>query len=209
MMPEGTLSNSEVEMRENSIRLEVAHMLRIQGFNDYHPPDMARSANLTADSAPGRPDLFFLNTKGPTVVVEVKVIEPKARIEPWFDPQHISNNQRKWLDWWVFGRQGQGYIAIGTIFGTPRRLWLIPWLNWDLLEKALADKQSQNMSPPAIIPPARVAISDLEIMRIYECEWKGKGIWELPMGHPVKEIATLKHDKNQYVEKSFRFQEII
>lgn len=202
-----TDADLEESMKEDAIRSEIQHMMREIGFDDYHPPDMRAVTNLTSGKAPGRPDIFCLNPAGPTVVIEVKRISPLVREEPWFDPEKISNNQRDWLDWWTYGRLGKGYIGIGTTFGKPRRLWIIPWDNWNLLEHKISSRQAENMSPPMALPAARITITDLELMKAFECEWKGSGIWQLPEFHPIYLVPTMIHNKNQFVVQSFRYTE--
>lgn len=97
------------------------------------PPKWDRSQIAFA-----KPDIYNLNPKGPSVVIECKWIESKKRIDPWFDPASIRDNQRKWLDAWAFQAEGPAYIGIGSF--EPKRLWLIDWYRWVEMERMLGEK---------------------------------------------------------------------
>jgi hypothetical protein len=175
------------------------------GFWDYHPPDdtpIATPAQISTiiktlkldpkvfgiivnilkpptwkreSVSLSRPDIYALNPFNMTAVIEVKIIEPKVKIEPWFDPAKISDGQRAWLDMWCYDANGHGYLAIGTIEGS-RRLWIYPWEHWVNLEKKLGEKDID----------FRIKISDLsnewELTRV-------TGGWQLPNFHPLLAIV--------------------
>ena len=216
-------------MQEKDIRLEIQVLMRSLGFWDYHPPDdtpvvtptqiekiidtfhlpkNAWGILLNIFKLPefrretismARPDIFCLNPFGRTAVIEVKIIEPKVKIEPWLNPRKISNGQRDWLDRWSYDADGLGFLAVGTI-ETPRRLWIVPWKEWDTMEKRIAERQ------PIVteIPDFRINISDL--LADYELK-KITGGWALPLFHPLLGEAMVNelHWKKNPI--SFRFEE--
>jgi len=212
-------------MDEAALRLEIQHLLRKMGYWDYHPPDDTPVATptqinqiLKALSLPtskygviqnilkpptwkresismARPDIYGLNPTGPTVVIEVKRIDPKAKIEAWFDPANISDGQRAWLDMWCYDADGQGFLGIGTI-ESPRRMWIYPWKNWVEMEKRLGEKDLH----------FKITLSDLSE------EWeliKVTGGWDLPSFHSLLSMAFPNSSPSLYIGKtqphSFRF----
>lgn len=114
-------------MDEADIRLEMQHAIRKIGFDDHHPEDSRQTGR-------GRPDIFGLNPIDRTIVIEVKKIEEKKRVDSNLYFKEISNSQRKWLDWWVHDRTGAGFLGLGTVFGKPRQMWIIPWHRWAAFE---------------------------------------------------------------------------
>jgi len=175
-------------MNETQLRTEIQHLVDSLGFWHFHPPD-------TGPTESARPDIFCLNPRGVTVVIEVKRIEPKAKIEPWFDPANISDGQRQWLDNWYF-KMGMGFLGIGTI-EAPRRLWIIPWQSWVEMETRLCEKDLN----------FRINLSDLspefELARI-------TGGWQLPNFHPLLPLALVltcpPRSTKEWNEKKFSFR---
>ena len=213
-------------MHEKEIRQEVQRLMRSLGFWDYHPPDDTPVATpaqiqkiITTFKLPAnahgiiynifsppefrrekismsRPDVFGLNPFARTVVIEVKAIEPKVRVEPWLDPKAISDGQRDWLDRWCYDAGGLGFLAVGTL-QDPRRLWIVPWKEWVIMEKQLATKAGD-------ILKFKIGIGDLYVD--YECK-KITGGWALPLFHPLLGEAMF-YDLNWKKEPiSFRFEE--
>jgi hypothetical protein len=139
-----------------------------------------------------------MNPKGGSFVIEVKTLEAKARVVPWFDPAIISNSQRKWLDRW-YTRGGRGYLGLGTSDLGKRRLWIIPWGKWFAFENAIfgAEKIVQGVE----IPKLRISVDDLDgCFKEYECEWHiiknhkyPNSPWTLPLGHPLLNQTWLSH----------------
>jgi hypothetical protein len=208
-------------MNEANIRLEVQHVIRALGFWDYHPPDdnyderinkiistfhldkwknaffMIKNILFPRGQAvaPGRPDIYGLNPRGLTCVIEVKTIEPKVNIEPWFNPAMISDKQRNWLDAWCIEAMGSAFLAIGTL-EQPRSLWIIPWEWWVNLENRL-QKQNAEMKVTLSMLPEEFRLSKIS------------GGWELPLYHPLLGMATPSSSPNKLQWKkaySLRFE---
>lgn len=175
-------------MNEEHIRVEIQHLVNSLGFWHHHPAD-------TGPTESARPDIFCLNPRGVTVVIEVKRIEPKVKIEPWFDPANISDGQRQWLDNWYF-KLGLGFIGIGTI-EAPRRLWIIPWQAWVEMEVKLCEKDTF----------FRINLSNLD--EEFELE-RIAGGWKLPLYHPLLPLAleTTRPPRSthEWNEKKFSFR---
>jgi hypothetical protein len=212
-------------MEEKTLRLEVQHLLRDLGFWDYHPPDdtpIATPAQIativkTLKLAPNafgiiqnilkppswrresvslsRPDIYGLNPKGPTVIVEVKLMQPKVKIEPWIHPSLISDGQRAWLDAWCYEADGHGFLAVGTS-DTPRQLFIVPWPEWVKMEKELA----------TITFDFHIKASNIEPEYALKKVTNG---WELPLYHPLLGLASEATSPNRIIGKtpaySFRF----
>jgi hypothetical protein len=172
-------------MDEASIRREVSLALRAMGFTDYHPPDIAKMG--MADFESGRPDLIGVNPVGPSIYVEVK--HTANTQNDYFDPRLISYGQRRWLDWWVYTRQGPGFLAIGTL-RMPRRLWIIPWNAFVPIEKELA---SYGEDPTQIPSHMYIASTFYEAFSLYEFAMKTdqytfKRVWQPLYRHPLEDI---------------------
>lgn len=178
-------------MEEEYIRSEVQHAIREAGFDDYHPPDIKQTET-------GRPDVFGLNPRDACIVIEVKKMDELVRVEPWIPFSIISDSQRNWLDWWYVDRKGLCFIAIGTTFGSPRRLWVIPWERWVAYEKW--------KSPDG--KDARAELCDLDkYFQKYELIWKGSRVWEFKTGHPIYDIAVRYHSEDDWTTQfSYRFE---
>lgn len=189
-------------MNEEKLRGEVQRMLRDIGFNDYHPPDISFTGANIGGVSMGRPDIYCLNTVGPSIIVEVKTI-PELKIkEPWFDPSKISDKQRRWLDWWCFGRHGEAFLAIGTTW-SPRALWVIHWAAWNHMENNVSILEGNYPNPPKRIP-----INAIEKAAPYsKALWQIGGGWKLEVDHSIMTIPVLKHDKKQWTTVSFRYEE--
>jgi hypothetical protein len=202
-------------MLEEKLRGEVQRMLRTIGFNDYHPPDLSFKGAPINGVSVGRPDIYCLNTMGPSIVCEVKTIQPLVKKEPWFDPSKISDKQRAWLDWWTYGRKGAGFLAIGTTW-SPRAMWLVPWRAWVDLEYKIAERDSAPISPDPndqravtmeFYPPTRITLSDIDnSFTLYQCEWVVGGAWYPKSHHPINTIPTMLHLKEQWCTMSYRYE---
>ena len=172
-------------MNEAAIRLEISHTLNGVGFCAYHPPD-----RFAEDG--GRIDIYALNPVGPTIVVEVKDIQAKSRIEEYLDPREISVSQRRWMDWWTWGRGGQAYLGLGTVT-RPRRLWIIPWDKWNQAEREqllkcdnlLGNCLESLRMPIRVIEKIGWSLSNPK--GPYELSWN-KGRWTFQDTHPIMNI---------------------
>ena len=187
-------------MNEDTLRMELQRSMMLAGLEYHHPEDSKRT-----DS--GRPDILSISG----AVIEVKKIEETSRIEPWFDPKKISKPQRRQLDYYSFGRGIQTYLAIGTTFGRPRRMWVIPWKMWVALEFRLVDELvSDNplMIKPIAIEKFRILISKLEVFKEYEMVWTGKSVWKFPFAHPILMLSNIRLE-SEWEPHSIRFEEII
>ena len=217
-------------MLEKDIRLEVQHVLRSLGFWDFHPADdtpvatpaqiaqIIKACGLSQDKfgvirnilqpptwkresiSMARPDIYGLNPSGKTVVIEVKKIEPKVKIDPWLDPADISDGQRAWLDMWCYDAKGEGFLGVGTI-EAPRRLWIIPWMEWVDMEKRLGETSLH----------FKITLTDLDAVSKGDYELKKiTGGWELPEFHPLLGLALETSSPTLYIGKtsphSFRFK---
>jgi hypothetical protein len=169
--PDDTPVATEAQFKEV---IKVFHLEKF--YNDamaalkkiFAPPTWRREKVAT-----GRPDLFFMNPRGWSSVIEVKAIEPMKRDEPYFNPKMISDKQRRWLDAWTCQSDGIGLIAIGTK-DQPRRLWIWPWEEYIKIEKAMEGQKILIHIFPAE----------------YECTWvTGEG-WRLPEFHPLLAHCT-------------------
>lgn len=132
----------------------------------------------------GRPDILVLNTRGPSIVVEVKVLNLKRQKSFSFD--NVTPEQFKWLSWWT-ADGGQGYLALGTVGVRPRRLWLVDWAWW----RALADSvgEVQNSLPYVAGKGFSKVLQERgwdmdRLLEQYELERKTGG-WVLPPGHSL------------------------
>lgn len=164
------------------------------GFDDHHPEDSKQTGR-------GRPDIFGLNSIERCIVIEVKGIAEKKRVDPYLNFNEISDSQRRWLDWWVWDRLGAGYIGIGTYFGSPRQLWIIPWQRWVKYEYYKFQKDKVYKAP----------VPDIEqYFHRYKMIWiGGENKWQMPEDHPIAKIRTWYHDKGEWQEEhSFRFDKI-
>jgi len=174
-------------MKEEDLRMEIQRSMTKAGLEWYHPAD-------TGFTEVARPDI--LSVSG--CVIEVKRIDEKVRIEPWFDPKMIPNRQRRQLDYYSYGRGFQTYLAIGTTFGRPRRMWVIPWKLWATLERELMVENEVDAEK------LRIPISELECFSQYELKWLGKGIWDFRIAHPILMLAIPRKD-GEWEPKSIRF----
>ena len=193
-------------MEEKTLRLEIQHLLRASGLWDYHPPDdtpVATGAQIVqilkafgADNSKygvvrnilqpptwrreavsmARPDIFGLNPVERTIVIEVKMMDPKKKVEPWIHPKMISNGQRQWLDNWVFRSGGAGFIGIGTA-DAPRQAWIVPWEDWVKMENELH----------ILVDDFHIKVSNIPVA--YELT-RVTGGWEFPAFHPVLMYAS-------------------
>ena len=173
-------------MLEAKIRMELQRSMMLAGLEYHHPEDSKRTDT-------GRPDILCING----AVVEVKKIDELIRKEPWFDPTKISNTQRRQLDYYCFGRVFLTFLAIGTTFGNPRRLWVIPWTDWVAMEYALQYKNPDKF---------RIQLSDLESFTEYEMTWGKGSLWTFPTDHPILKVAMPRHE-NEWQPISIRFLE--
>jgi hypothetical protein len=197
-------------MNESAIREEVQHMFRDLGWNDYHPPDVAFKGAPVGGVSMGRPDIYLLNTSDASIVCEVKTFTQVKTIELYFDPNRISNKQRRWLDWWVYGRTGAGYLAIGTLV-RPRRLFLVPW-SW-YVEQEFFQRNREAMTwelDPSTLDehiglPKKMPISLFEMVS-WECIWSNGG-WTIPSGHGIHNFKTILHKPEQWHTVSLRMEE--
>jgi hypothetical protein len=211
-------------MDEADIRLGVQHLMNSLGFWPYHPPDdtpvatpaqiqnIIKTFNLDGNAfgkihnilkpptwrresvSLSRPDIYGLNPRGPTAVIECKVFQPKVKIEAWIHPSIISDGQRQWLDTWHYQADGHGFLAIGSL-DQPRRLWVVPWEEWVQMEKELAEKVVDfHIKESNLLP-------DYELVKITDG-------WQLPDYHPLLPLALETSSPNRLDWKkqySFRF----
>ena len=161
----------QIQQIIQACRITVANAFGIIR-NILMPPEWRRDKISLA-----RPDIYGLNPRGYTAVIEVKLMAEKKKIEPWIHPNVISIGQRQWLDNWVFNSSGPGFLAIGTA-DTPRRLWVVPWGDWVEMEHKLHE----------LSPDFHIKVSNLEDH--WECKWITGGKWELPLYHPLLGMAT-------------------
>ena len=176
-------------MKEEDLRMEIQRSMTKAGLEWYHPAD-------TGFTEVARPDI--LSVSG--CVIEVKRIDEKVRIEPWFDPKMIPNRQRRQLDYYSFGRGFPTYLGIGTTYGKPRRMWVIPWRLWSLLEDELI--VANEVKPEDL----RIPISEIERFYQYELDWQGKGVWGFNVDHPILLLAKIRTN-HEWDVKSIRFPE--
>jgi hypothetical protein len=195
-------------MLEESVREEVQKMLRAKGWNDYHPPDIAFKGAPVGGVSMGRPDIYLFNTVGPSSVCEVKTFTRVKVIETYLDPSRISNKQRRWLDWFTFGRKGVGLLAIGTL-DTPRQLFLVPWAQYVIEEVAQANREAkelgedlENFDIDKFGPPKKMPISIFQ--RVPWTCTKIKDGWDMDPTHPFLDIPTMPHAKEQWNAVSLR-----
>jgi hypothetical protein len=198
-------------MLEADIREEVQKMLRDLGWNDYHPPDIAFKGAPVGGVSMGRPDIYLFNTVGPSSVCEVKTFTRVKTIELYLDPSRISNKQRRWLDWFTYGRGGMGLLAIGSL-EQPRRLFLVPWsryveeevfqINREALEEGF---NTDTIDIATCGVPKKMGISLFE-REGWECAWQS-GHWSVNLEHPILKITTLPHNKEQWNTISLRIKE--
>lgn len=178
-------------MKEADVRREVFRLLhRDLGLWPITQTDAAKCPKCHALVKPpiGRPDILVLNTRGPSTVIEVKVLNLSQQKSFAFD--NVTPEQHKWLSWWAADR-GLGYLAIGTVGVRPRRLWLIDWAYWRSLTEDVSEFQN---SLPYIA--GKGFSKDLQelgwdmdrLLSNYELERKTGG-WILPPGHSLLGIA--------------------
>jgi len=175
---------------EAKIRIEIQNMLVEAGLEYYHPADTGFTENA-------RPDILSVNKHG-GIVIEVKIIEKKKRIEPWFDPKKIPNRQRRQLDYYCWDRHINTYLAIGTTFGKPRRIWLVEWYLWVEMEKQLVELNEGSLD-------FRINMSDLVNRNFQELIWNTGGKWTLPWDHVLLLKALPRI--NEWIPRSIRFPE--
>lgn len=193
-------------MHEDIVRMELQQTLLKLGFNPIHEPDGARTVR-------SRPDIYCLSAVGPSSVFEVKRVEPPKTIEAWFSPLQIQDTQRQWLDWWVFGRGGHGFICI-CFLTKPRRYFVVPWQSYVSTEKFLYEVLANENSKLEKPQPFKLGISEFEkLPKSYELDWVPgtngtKGGWKFREGHPVLSIPVKPHPaKGYHIDPvSFRFE---
>jgi hypothetical protein len=197
-------------LNEADIRQEVQRMLRAIGWNDYHPPDITFKGAPVGGVSMGRPDIYLFNSVDVSAVCEVKTFVKVKKIEPYFNPEHISNKQRRWLDWWVYGRNGIGMLAIGSL-DRPRRLFIVPWEDYVIDEFFQRNREARendvdiNTLNDFIGLPKKMPISIFE-NNVYECDWTKEG-WILKSTHPLNRFKTIPHSENQWKNVSLRMEE--
>ena len=186
-------------------------MFRGIGWNDYHPPDVSFKGAPTGGVSMGRPDIYLLNTKGPSAVCEVKTFQDVKVVELWLEPAHISNKQRRWLDWWTYGRNGLGYLAIGSV-KAPRRLFVVPWEDYVELEFFQRNREAMEKEIDPITLdedlglPKKMPVSLFET-KFYECSWEtGKG-WHFHPSNPILQVPLKLHEKEHWNTVSLRMEE--
>ena len=198
-------------MLEADIREEVQKMLREAGWNDYHPPDIAFKGAPVGGVSMGRPDIYLFNTVGPSAVCEVKTFTRVKTIETYLDPSKISNKQRRWLDWFTYGRKGMGLLAIGTL-DRPRQLFLVPWERYveqevfQINREALDEGFNSDTIDLATIGVPKKMLIHLFEQPSWECTWTKEG-WKMHLDHPLLKIPTMPHVKEQWNAVSLRIQE--
>ena len=200
-------------MNEASIRMEVQRMFREIGWNDYHPADISFKGAPVGGVSSGRPDIYMFNSVDVSAMCEVKTFTQVKTIELYFDPTRMSNKQRRWMDWWVYGRNGVGMIAFGTLV-QPRRLFIVPWKDYVQEELFQRNREWQNLvtlgENPAPLDdalglPKKMPISCFEKLG-WECGWD-HGKWTM---HPAAEILkfkTVPHSKEHWSTVSLRMEE--
>ena len=155
----------------------------------------------------GRPDILALGTSHKSLVIECKMVPPPARegAAPTFELASIEPKQRRWLTQydkdsrpWDSDDIYRSYLALCTSTGTagsintPRRAWLIPWMDWLLFEFALDDvKQGHKSIPlynkkgqPRALQTAGFCLIDR--LTQYELEWwPNEEWWIKESDHPL------------------------
>lgn len=197
-------------MNEAHIREEVQKMLRGIGWNDYHPPDISFKGAPVGGVSMGRPDIYLFNSVDVSAMCEVKTFTQVKTIELYLDPTRISNKQRRWMDWWVYGRNGAGYLALGTL-EAPRRLFLVPWKDYVQEEFLQRSREATNKGIDSttldenIGLPKKMPIHLFEKLSL-ECAWE-KGIWLIHPAHDIQRFKTFPHEKKHWDTISLRMEE--
>lgn len=170
-------------MQEAKVRQEIYRMLGTMGYWPVRGRDTIVCSRCGNHMHPpiGRPDILVLSPKGTNSVVEVKVVNMKR--DKAFALDKIRDEQRSWLTSW---RQdgGMGFLAIGTVNVRPRRLWLIPWVLWEMIEDALGIdcKKSIPVDLTTYSRSPGVKIDIATKFQDFEMIWN-EGQWWLPDNH--------------------------
>lgn len=173
-------------MKENKVRQEIYRLLRDLGYWPVRGRDTIVCSQCGNHMHPpiGRPDILVLAPKGINSVVEVKVVN--AEKEKAFALEQIRPEQRSWMNAWMEAG-GDGYLAIGTVNVRPRRLWVIPWAGWVLIEHNLIEIGKKSI-PIDIGTYSRLPSHTADIAKsckACELEWI-EGQWWLLANHRLR-----------------------
>ncbi len=129
-------------MKEIDVRQKIIRLLKALSEVPITQTDATRCPNCGSLVKPkiGRPDI--LGTPG--FVIEVKVLSARETSFPF---SRISEQQRRWLDFWSIEREFPGFLGLGVIRPHGEReflehLYLVPWRDWLEMESVVEQHQS-------------------------------------------------------------------